>query len=116
MKKAFLVLIVFVMVANARAQKGTIAYVHDGTEIRLIDPDGANDRRLWTHPDLKKSLGIDSLAWSPDGKEIAFSSRHAAVASLYDADIYTIRPDGSGLRKLTNAPPTSRAQFIFFKH
>ena len=52
----------------ARAQKGTIAYVHDGTEIRLIDPDGANDRRLWTHPDLKKALGIDSLAWSPDGK------------------------------------------------
>jgi hypothetical protein len=91
----------------ARAQKGTIAYVHDGTEIRLIEADGANDRKLWTHPDLKKALGIDSLAWSPDGKEIAFSSRHAAVASLYDADIYTIRPDGSGLRKLTNAPQMS---------
>ena len=91
----------------ARAQKGTIAYVHDGTEIRLIEADGANDRKLWTHPDLKKALGIDSLAWRPDRKEIAFSSRHAAVASLYDADLYAIHPDGSGLRKLTNAPQMS---------
>ena len=86
---------------------GTIAYVHDGTEIRLINPDGTNDRRIWTHPDAKKALGIDSLAWRPDGKEIAFSSRHAAAASLYDADLYVIQPDGSGLRKLTNAPQMS---------
>lgn len=88
-------------------QRGTIAYIRDGMEIRLINPDGTNDRRLWTHPDAKKPLGIDSLAWRPDGKELVFSSRHTAVASLYDADLYAINPEGSGLRKLTNAPERS---------
>jgi hypothetical protein len=108
MRYIFILLLITSFFAHTvHAQKGTIAYVHDGTEIRLIDPDGANDRKLWTHPDLKKALGIDSLAWRPDGKELAFSSRHAAAASLYDADLYAIRPDGSGLRKLTNAPQMS---------
>src|SRR6185503_3559983 len=91
---------------------GTIAYVRNGTEIRLIDGDGSNDRRLWTHPDAKKELGIHDVAWRPDGKEIAFSSSHAAVYSLYHADLYAIRPDGSGFRKLTNAP--DRSEFARF--
>jgi hypothetical protein len=102
----------------ARAQKdvsprtGTIAYVRGGTEIRLISADGSNDRRLWTHPDARKELGIDSLAWRPDGQELAFSSSHAAVSSLYHADIYTVRPDGSGLKKVTNPP--DRSEFARF--
>jgi hypothetical protein len=83
---------------------GTIAYVRDETEIRAIAPDGTNDRRLWSHKDLHAGLGIFELAWRPDGKELAFSSAHEAVASFYLADIYTIRADGTGLRKLTNAP------------
>ena len=92
------------LVVTAQAQ---IAYIRDGVEIRVISPDGTNDRRLWTHPDAKKALGIDSLAWRPDGKELVFSSRHAAAASLYDADLYAVQPDGSGLRKLTNPPQGS---------
>lgn len=83
---------------------GTIAYVRNGTEIRLIEADGSNDRRLWTHPNAKKELGIYDVEWRPDGKEIAFSSGHAAVYSLYHADLYAIRPDGTGFRKLTNPP------------
>jgi TolB protein len=86
---------------------GTIAYVRGGTEIRLIEPDGTNDRRLWTHPDARKELGIHGVAWRPDGKELAFSSSHAAAVSLFDTDLYAIRPDGSGFRKLTNAPDHS---------
>ena len=89
------------------AGRGTIAYVRNGTEIRVVDADGSNDRRLWTHPDATKDLGIGSLAWRPDGNELAFSSSHAAVVSLYDADLYAIRPDGSGFRKLTNPPDRS---------
>jgi WD40-like Beta Propeller Repeat len=83
---------------------GTIAYVRNGTEIRLIEADGSNDRRLWTHPNAKKELGIFDVEWRPDGKELAFSSGHAAVYSLYHADLYAIRPDGAGFRKLTNPP------------
>jgi TolB protein len=83
---------------------GTIAYVRNGTEIRLVDADGSNDRRLWTHADAKKELGIFDVAWRPDGKELAFSSGHAAAYSLYHADLYAIHPDGTGFRKLTNPP------------
>lgn len=109
----FVAVIAICFAQTVQAQKGgTVAYIRDSTEIRLIDPDGANDRRLWTHPDAKKALGIDYLAWRPDGKELAFSSKHAAAASLYDADLYVVRPDGSGFRKLTNAP--DRAEFTRF--
>jgi Tol biopolymer transport system component len=90
----------------------TIAYIRGGTEIRLIEPDGTNDRRLWTHPDAKSELGIYGVAWRPDHKEIAFSSGHAAVVSLYHSDIYTVHPDGTGFRKLTNSP--DRAEFARF--
>ena len=101
-----LLTVLFVVPASSQtsSSQGTIAYIRDGVEVRLVNPDGTNDRRLWTHPDAKKALGIDSLAWSPDGKQLVFSSRHAAVASLYDADLHVIKPDGSGFRKLTNAP------------
>ena len=83
---------------------GAIAYIRNATEIRLIDSNGQNDRLIWSHPDAKESLGLFDLAWRPDGKELAFSSSHEAISSLYHADIYVIRPDGSGLRKITNAP------------
>ena len=83
---------------------GLIAYTRDDAEIRVIDSTGNNDRQLWTHPDAKAPFGIFDLAWRPDGKELAFSSGHQNMTSLYHADIYGIRPNGSGLRKITNAP------------
>jgi TolB protein len=92
---------------------GTIAYIRNATEIRLIDSNGHNDHRLWTDPEIKESLGLYDVAWRPDGKELAFSSAHEALFSLYHADIYTIRPDGSGYRKITNAP--SKKEFAKFK-
>lgn len=84
--------------------RGTIAFTRNGTEIRLIDSNGKNERLLWTDQQIKPELGIMDLAWSPDGKELAFSSEHEALFSLYHADIYGIRPDGTGLRKITNSP------------
>ena len=86
---------------------GTIAYIKGGTEIRLVEADGANDRRLWTHEFAKEGSGIHDLSWRPDGKELAFSSSHLNVASLYHADIYAIGPDGKGYRKITNSPDHS---------
>jgi hypothetical protein len=86
--------------------RGTIAYVRDHKEIRLIEPDGSNDRLLWAHPrpDVAENLGIVDLAWRPDGGELAFASQHEATHSLFESDLYAIRPDGSGLRRLTNPP------------
>jgi TolB protein len=98
--------------ASATAQgpssaRGTIAYVRGGTEIRLVEADGSNDRQLWTHPYAKEGSAIHNLAWRPDGKELAFSSSHLNVASLYHADLYAVGADGKGFRKLTNAPDHS---------
>jgi hypothetical protein len=83
---------------------GMIAYTRNSSEIRLIDSAGKNDRRIWTHADAKEPFGIFDLAWRPDGRELAFSSGHENMVSLYHADLYGIRPDGSGYRKITNYP------------
>ena len=83
---------------------GMIAYIRNDSEIRLIDSTGRNDRQLWTHADAKEPFGIFDLAWRPDGKELAFSSGHENMVSLYHADLYGIRADGSGFRKITNYP------------
>ena len=90
--------------SNTAVARGTIAYIRGGTEIRLIESDGTNDRRLWTHEFAKEGSAIHGLAWRPDGKELAFSSSHLNVASFYHADIYAVGPDGTGFRKITNAP------------
>jgi Tol biopolymer transport system component len=101
---AFLNVLFFENTPLVQTDSGSIAYIRGGTEIRVIDPDGENDRRLWTHPDASFDLGLYDLAWRPDGKELAFSSAHASAYSLYHADLYSIKRDGSGVRKLTNPP------------
>ena len=97
-------LIVFTSLSNTLFSQGKIAYIKNENQIRTIHPDGSNDKLLWTHKDAKPNMGLFDLAWSPDGKQLAFSSAHAAAASVYHADIFLINADGSGYRKLTNAP------------
>jgi len=94
---------------SKQAPSTTIAYVRGGIEIRLIESDGTNDRRLWTHPDARPELGINGVTWRPDRKELAFSSGHEAASSFYHSDLYALQPDGTALRKLTNPP--ARAEF-----
>src|SRR5690606_33121574 len=72
-------------------------------EIRLIEPDGSDDRRLWGLPN-PESGDLFDLDWRPDGGELAFISNHQAAYSIYEADLYAIQPNGTGLRRLTNAP------------
>lgn len=89
--------------AQAPNLNGTIAYIHNGDEIRTINSDGSNDQLLWalSQPDVHDITNID---WSPDGSTLAFTSDHERVCSVFDADVYAIGADGSGLRRLTNAP------------
>jgi TolB protein len=57
--------------------------------------DGANARRLTNSP------GRDIYpAWSPDGKLIAFASNRDGGES----EIYVMRSDGTGVRRLTRTP------------
>lgn len=92
---------------SGAAEQGAIAYVRSDSgvsnTIRLIQPDGTGDRAILTLPD--SGVGnVPQLAWSPDASELAFASDHEATTSLYSSDIYAVRPDGSGLRRLTNGP------------
>src|SRR5690242_21783139 len=102
-----ILMLVLLIAGTIHAQTGTIAYVKGEKEIRLIDANGSNDKLLWTHKDAQLYAGISELAWSPDASQLAFSSGHAAVVSLYHSDIYSIKSDGSGFRKITNSPDQS---------
>ncbi len=84
---------------------GAIAYVQRSTyDIHVISPDGTGDRVLWTAPQPLSPYGAYDLAWRPDGRELAFSSEHEEVCSLYESDVYAIGYDGAGYRRVTNSP------------
>jgi TolB protein len=59
----------------------------DGSGMRRITPFGM---RAGDHPD-----------WSPDGKRILFRS-HADSIDAVGSQIYTVRPDGTGLKRLSH--------------
>jgi len=86
---------------------GTIAYT-SLNELRLIESNGSGDHLVWAAPPVPQQSALHytltGTAWRPDGGEIAFSSDHEAAISIFANDIYAVRPDGVGLRRVTNAP------------
>lgn len=92
------------------APGGLIAYVHGlpggKTEFRTVRPDGTGDHAILTLP-INGDVFVPELAWRPDGAELGFVSDHEAASSVYAADLYAVKPDGSGLRRITNAPDPS---------
>jgi len=45
----------------------------------------------------------DKIDWSPDGLRIAFSSPDPGVIPGISSNVFTVRPDGTGLVKITNS-------------
>lgn len=93
------------------------AFSPDGTQLVFVSTRAAGTADLWTmdvHTRRATSLtsgegGDFRPAWSPDGQWIAFSSdresalpfAHGRWEHLHVVDLYVVRPDGTGLKRLT---------------
>jgi TolB protein len=80
---------------------GTLVYSSrrgNAFELWLQKP-GAKARRLTRA--AKQWWEDRSPSWSPDGRSIAFASNRPG---FFNQELYLIRPDGTGLRRLTRTP------------
>ncbi|HVN03569.1 MAG TPA: hypothetical protein VMT86_04070 [Bryobacteraceae bacterium] len=94
------------------------AFSPDGKQLVFVSTRGGGYADIWTLDiATKRAKGLTSgpggdyrPAWSPDGKWIAFSSGRGITAPFSEgrwerlqlAEIYLIRPDGSGMTKVTS--------------
>jgi Tol biopolymer transport system component len=84
----------------------------DATAVFTIQADGT--RLVQVTP---QSMLAGDCDWSPDGTRLVFAT-HPLVAFNFDpvvSNLYTVRPDGSGLQQLTNSTtPNDRATQAHF--
>jgi Tol biopolymer transport system component len=71
----------------------------NGSAIYVLDADGSNFHRI-----TPLRLNAGNPDWSPNGKRIVFNSSYEGQAAV---EIYTVRPDGSALRRVRNEPRNS---------
>jgi len=74
----------------------------NGTAIYVVNVDGSGLRRVT--PWKLRAGAADELDWSPDGGRILFRTKPFAT-TVTGGTLYTIRPDGTGLRRLTHFDP-----------
>ena len=71
----------------------------NGSAIYVLKADGSNFRKI-----TPLRLNAGSPDWSPDGKRIVFNSSYEGQAAV---EIYTVRPDGSRLKRVRKEPKNS---------
>lgn len=73
--------------------------------IRLIAPDGSDERVIWSAPEgTPRRYGVGLIDWRPDAGELAFDSSHDWQRSFLVRDIYAMDPHGTYIRRLTRGP------------
>jgi Tol biopolymer transport system component len=65
----------------------------------VMNPDGTDQRQVTDKP-IDGDYGFPH--WAPDGSAIAFMSDPTGTTQFGPKDIFTIRPDGTGLTNITN--------------
>jgi Tol biopolymer transport system component len=85
-----------------------------------MNSDGTSQTRLIRATDTKNfEVGFESPAWSPDGEKIAFmsttrvdfvnSAPSSAVPATGPSGVYVMKPNGTGLRKLSKEMPYAQS-------
>lgn len=94
-------------VGQTKSTDGRIAFVvsSPAVKVALMDADGGNLVEL----DATESGSITDMRWSPDGRWIYFSAKAGGASG--PADIYRIRPNGTGMQNLTNTPTIDEGAF-----
>jgi Tol biopolymer transport system component len=72
--------------------------------ILTMAPDGSSPTVVPTTCAADPCLGDNSPAWSPDGTRLVFNSSYEGQAAV---EIYTVRSDGNGLKRVRNEPKDS---------
>jgi dipeptidyl aminopeptidase/acylaminoacyl peptidase len=76
------------------------------THVFVVDLPEDDDTAALPEPFQVTGGDVDDkdVTWSPDGSELAFvSARHEGADRDLVADVYVVRPDGTGLRRVTES-------------
>jgi len=70
--------------------------------LRVVGVNPGDDRTITLPEGFGYEYEEHSMAWSPDGQWIGFTGCPGCVLKTTSGDLWVIRPDGTGLRQLTN--------------
>ena len=74
-----------------------------GSEVWIANVDGSDEQLLVPDDEGAHGAGAN-LSWSPNGQYIAFDRLVEANQTHWKSDIFIVRTDGTGLRRLTERP------------